>query len=309
MDRTTDVEIAPDPAVDPLGLPARPGSENAPGSENVTALALAELRAEMALLRRRAEANSLQIDDLQTADTGERRSWWRQPATILSVLALLASLAATLTSATIADSSRAAEARNRLTSIFQQINDIGRANQALAVEFGDRAPLNASAGSVRVLASDALRLAEAENLDIATADLTLLADAFLFAFELDTALELARDVVARTTVPVERFNALRTEALATFALGDVERGRAAFAEALALLDGGTITGLAPPVRDSTAAQLELQWAGSEYTTGDCPAARTHLDRSRAVLDGYDPAQVQLMIDQIDRAERVAASCA
>lgn len=50
-------------------------------------------------LRRRSEVNSLQIDEMQIAvSKGERqkRPWYREVATLISVLALVASVAATI---------------------------------------------------------------------------------------------------------------------------------------------------------------------------------------------------------------------
>lgn len=222
----------------------------------------ADLAPRVADLARQVDLTNRDIDALQT-EALRPKHWWKDPPTLIAILALLVSMVSPVVAQRNIASDREREDQRQLTELVQQLPGLA---------FG--------AVDERILVADAAtRLMErvpstpAQKLEVATA--------WGDAGYIDIARPLLEDAVTQSTQPLEKSIILRKVANLYFQLGDLDAGRAAYRDTVQLQRRKLPTLLQPNYVGNT----EVQWAKDElFIAEDCEEAETHAVAAAAVLD-------------------------
>ncbi|MGH8901317.1 MAG: hypothetical protein ACRDYA_06450 [Egibacteraceae bacterium] len=240
---------------------------------------LATVTAEMGDLRRRAELNDKQIDALQL-EANKKKRWWGDPVAVVSALALVLSLFATAMTQYDKRQERQLEARNRLTSLVQQLTNISLQRQELLAQYGPgKAPV-VTTEEVLLLASQAANLLESRQVSAAGAEYGLVAFALVNAGEFGRAKDLLSAARKLPQGLQEKVIVLRVVGIISFAENNIDEGRRAFEEAVNIFEQPQYSGTAEVVKNDTNYATELRWANAELSAGECIAAGRHLDKTK-----------------------------
>lgn len=256
---------APDPGAVAGGGPAPPPD----GPLARTVSELADLKAEVATLRAQAGRPS--------------RPWYREASVVVSVVALVFSVAATVYAGQ--ESARQSEraARAQLGQLIQRLAALPKENADLQARYArDRAALVSLSGSMNTenlalaqQAADVIRQVPGEvsaTEYLAVASALELSNSYRSSEELiDRGLRVPSDLTTREGL-------LRLKAKLLFATGRPDPGRAQLQQALDLWRD-------EPVQDRARAHAytEMLWAGLERQAGHCPEAASHLSRAQAAV--------------------------
>lgn len=230
------------------------------------------------LLRRR-------VDSLELVSKEKQKPWYRQPATILSVIALVASLGATVFTQVTSSQETIRSKKEELRKLLIGLVEIRQ-------EYMKSAPSPMSGGSQLLKAKQGVYLQAAERLASEIPGTVSSYEYVLLATEEASDGNYARaenylfkgaDVGA---TPLQRAQALRILAIGYFfpgPLNNVEKGRAAFAKAIDSLKAESD----PYVIQGRCLTYEA-WAGMEVLGSSATNAREKTDIARKCYNDLPP---------------------
>jgi hypothetical protein len=253
------------------GVPPQPPTPAPPqtGQDDVRIKELTDLRQQLAVAAR-------DIEHLK--DTARAKGpWYREASVIISILALLASVAATVLGLLNTGSDRDIQARSRLSTIIGQLNT---AQQQL------QDPLKGGSADVRLLAQQAEELMR--EVPASTVEKLVVAQALVQAGLDDRAAPLAKQVEQSSSDLGEVVTATRLSGLLRFRAGDLDGGRAAFQRAVQVFEQPRFAGATRAVRLTVNEETQFWWASAEFQAGQCAQARRHMNESAALLDQLPP---------------------
>lgn len=257
---------------------SEPGKATA--EEDRVNVRLDALSRELDAVRRRTQTNDEEIDLLQIESAKKGRKWYQEPAIMISVLALAASVVATILSQVSTASERSYQQRTRLTAVLQQIHNSQAKGEELALQYGDRAPVP-TVTEVQLLAREAELLSN--EVSIEPFERIVIAEAHYYVNDLDTALRVALAAQADSKSPLDSVLAKRTIARIHFRQGNVNEARSAFGAA-AEVPANPQSQLFGFVRSQYVFENSLNWAREELYSGNCIEAAGHSTKAtEAVL--------------------------
>ncbi len=225
-----------------------------------------------------------EIDGLQVAAAERNRPWFRQPSIIISVLALVLSLASTGYGTWLAEQQHVREARAELAQLIQRLSALPKENLELQTSYASNATVLAQLASAvnaenLVLARQAADIVERRIPDhVSAIECYAVASALIFSSDFDTSRRLLELGLARANDPVSHSTLLRAHAAGLYRSGDVAAGRERMQAARDIFSRYPTKVRSLVV--STTAHTELYWVGLERGVGDCAEARRHLSEVR-----------------------------
>jgi hypothetical protein len=256
---------APDPVTGAVADPARPPDD--PVARTLSQLA--DLKAEVGTLRAQSRQSS--------------RPWYREASTVVAVVALMFSIAATVYTAQESARQSDRAARTELGQLIQRLAALPKENADLEARYAqNRAAWVTLSGSMNTenlalaqQAADVIRqvpdqVSATEYLAVASA--LELSSSYRRSEELvDAGLRVTSDLTTREGL-------LRLKAKLLFAGGRLDLGRARLEDALDLWRD-------EPAQERARAHAytEILWAGLERRAGHCPDAASHLSRAQAAI--------------------------
>jgi tetratricopeptide (TPR) repeat protein len=272
----------------------------APASEKTTAGsndAPSEVGSEISALRS-------DLDKLRATTTQAGLPWYRQVSVIVSLVALVFSIAATYyaNEQTARQNDRAA--RTELGQLIQRLSALPKENADLTAKYANnRSVLTSLSGSINaenlVLAQQAADVIDRIPDQVSAAEYFTVASALkLSAYYsrsqtlIDRGLRVDADLVTREGL-------LRLKGTLLFDAGDVAGGRAQLQQALELWRDESTKEQA-----TGNAYTEILWSGLERQAGNCQEAESHLSRARAAAERVTPAAARTQITETVRAAEV-----
>ncbi|MBA3450057.1 MAG: hypothetical protein H0T18_02455 [Chloroflexia bacterium] len=298
---------------------SEPGPANAP-ADGRTPDPLADVRAELTMLRAHVAQNDHEIDDLQLRSAEWRLPWYRNIQSLVAVFALLLSLLTTLVSGYWASTQgeiaerrlrqqEIHDARTELRGLLQSLSELERRIEELP-SIDDpllASRLSSSYGSeTAILATQALAIMESIPDQISSSEYLNLAVRFGAINEFGRAQPLIERALATAATSYDFLSAKRTYAALLFQNGDSDGGRRQFAEALA--SWSTFPSEAATVQTTGDLFTELTWASIESLHGYCDEAKAHIDAAREHVNALNNPAWQLPEQQFAAMAELVTQC-
>ena len=248
---------------------------------------IARLTFEMGELRESLSLRGREIDSLQVELASKRAPFYRQPAVIVAVLALLTSILATFltyqssrTQLELTQNDQMIQQRARLTALIQSVAEWTTSYQNASAEenfYVDsaRPQLDEANHFVGLLQSTPLRSLPLEKV--------ILSNGYNIANEPGIALRLAQaaEFEAQYSSPLERAAAAKLVGVNAFESGDPAGGRQGYERGLAYLRSAP--GYDPFIIIQTRLELLNSWSYEEKRVGNCAGASQLVTEADAIL--------------------------
>jgi hypothetical protein len=265
-------------------------------------------------LENRLRGMKAEIDGLQIAAAERTRPWFRQASLIISLLALLLSLASTGYTTWRTEQQDVRAARTELGELIQRLSVLPKENLELQTNYANKpAALTQLSGAVNtenlVLARQAADIIERRiPNNVAAIEYYAVASALNLSGDYDTGRRLLERGLERVNDPVSHSAMLRTFASSLYGSGEIAAGRQRMQQAR------DIFSRYPTKIHSlvvwTNVHTELFWIGLERAAGDCTEARRHLAEAdpwaSQIAAGPDRDRVQA---QLRAQGQALTSCA
>lgn len=235
----------------------------------------------------RLELLGQEVDALQVALMRGRTPWYRDIPTIFSVLALVFSLGTTYVSYKRTETQDILAARAELRALLQRLAALPKENLEITRTYAnDAASLNFISGYIgqenSLLARQAAEIAgRLPSRQITSAEYHAISLALWNAGDAMAALPFAEAAARSATEAASAANALRAYGADLFTLGQAERGRAQYQEAL------NIFAKYPNYNDYfqgyTHILTQLSWANAEASGGFMDLAWQHLEAAESLV--------------------------
>lgn len=277
QDRVATPAVVPEPRP----APADPSDAPAGGAEPAGGPRLADVTAE---LRRRGE----EIDVLQIELARTRRPFYRDPAVVVAVLALVASVLATYLSTTSSATDRLIQERVRLTTLVQGVADTKLKQGQLAAELGEKAPIVTVAAIGPMLDEGSFLIHQLEGTPYVSTpyEKMVIATGYVDVNEPATAADLLilaeNEARSQGQQVTQKLDAARLLAVALFQVGRPEDGRAAYRRALGYAAQAS-QGYDQGLRAAFLYETNSKWAWAELRANNCAGVREHAAAARADL--------------------------
>src|SRR3954447_18666712 len=209
--------------------------------------------------------------------------WYKEPATLVSVLALVFSIIATLYTSREASNQNARAARAELGQLVQRLSALPKENADLIARYADnRAVLTSLSGSINsenlVLAQQAADVIDRIPDQVSGSEFLAVAIALELSGTYPRSLELIERGLRVDKDPTSEEGMLRLKAKILFGAGDIKGGRAQLRYAL-----GVWKGASAQERGRGNAYTELTWSGLERQAGNCQEALIHFNLARQAM--------------------------
>ena len=241
----------------------------------------------------------MQIESDRARNSRARKAWYKEPASLLALLAVVVSIAATFVTSASADRDRQQRDRDRLADVVAQVNGIINENTRLTVEFGERAPtITSQQGPLETLCLEAFDLINSvggttnQQLTIAEVYVNHVGDPRKGRIIAQRLVEEADDGGAR-------IKGLRVIGTVEFqSVRDLEAGRRAYGDALRIFDEARYADELPVTKAGYNSYTELEWAWREWYAQECGPARDHLEKGRSIWEsiGSPPGATNDMLN-------------
>ena len=236
-----------------------------------------------------------EIDALQIEMAARAKPWYRQASVMVALAALIFSFATTAVSIQRTGLQDRHNAKVELRELIREISTIS----TRAAELGTRSSKDSRAGLLAssllttdmiVLANQAADIVDEIPEEITAAEYYAVASALGANGISERVLDYYDRGIAVAHDTPSHIALQRGLASTYFAQGDVNRGRAAYREALDAIDDFPDT--TDIYRQAENAYTHFLWAGAEFTTGECEAAsREHAESAgqyaAAAANGWD----------------------
>ena len=241
------------------------------------------------------QVNTLQgeVDALQAALAKDERAWYRDPAVVISLLALLFSFGTTAVSYYRTRQQDVHDARAELRTLIQRLGALPRENTELMAKYVEH-PLIAAGLSAAVNQENALIAKQAAEVIaripgyVSATEYLAIANALVASGISEKTAALYERAIAAAHDANDEVNALRTYGAFLFQSGDAGRGRIQFQTALNVFSKY-------PTRNeyyigSTHVLTERSWAQAEYGSGGAQEAARHLEKAREYVLRLAPGE-------------------
>lgn len=246
---------------------------------------LARIEEDLVEIRRQTRLNDEEIDILQVESAKRSRTWYKEPAVLVSRLALVTSVLATVLSQMASASGQEYQERTRLTAALEEIAASQSRSAELQVQYGDRAPI-ATITEVSLLTREAERLSDRVGAE--PFERLVIAEAYIYVNDLDNALRVASAAKTRVTSPLDLVEANRTIARVHYSRGDLAEGRKAFVENAQVSESPT-SPLRGTVRTQYMFENNFNWSSAELNVGSCPEAVSHASKAVEIVAQFPEA--------------------
>jgi tetratricopeptide (TPR) repeat protein len=246
------------------GAPAPSTSTSAP-PDGPTGDLIAELTARVTTLEAQARHER----------PARSRAWYREAATLVSVLALVFSVTATVFTSREASNQNARAARSELGQLIQRLSALPKENAELVARYADdRAVLTTLSGLISsenvVLAQQAADVADRIPNQVSGSEYLAVAMALELSGDYPRSLRMIDRGLKVESNPNTREGLLRMKGRIYFGLGQIEAGRDQLRAALAVWADGNVQ-----ARERGHAYTQLTWSVLERQAGNCPQALAH----------------------------------
>lgn len=240
----------------------------------------------LAKLAETLDRRGAEIDNIQIELAKKSKPFYKEPATIIAILALVASVVATVISQYSSTRDRIDEQRGRLTTVVQSLGEGGGLQES---QDGDairsvaliRPALNEASFLIAALETTELRSTPYEKIVVAVS--------YTYANEPGIAAELAAQAEAQAQaedgVLSERWDAAVTSGRALFWSNRLEEGRNAFRRALDHVANQSAN-YDSQYLAAYAYQAQESWSYAELRANRCDEAKRHSNEARAALNGF-----------------------
>lgn len=227
----------------------------------------------------------------------QRRRWYREPAALISLLALVVSIASTILAQVTVWTDRDNQQRARLTAILQQVMD------ELAVP-KQGSEYNAQIVELRLLGSEAEELMK--EVDAAPYEQLVIALAFITTGDFDKALDIVERTESQAESVTDRVSVHRTMGQVYFQQGSFEEARDALSRAS---EDASSSDLTDEAKYRFEFENEYFWVQQEVSVKNCSQARDHTQRVQAKAASA-PQVLAAAYQERARAleQQVAAAC-
>jgi hypothetical protein len=230
--------------------------------------------------------------------------WYRQVSVIVSLVALLFSIAATYyaNEQTARQNDRAA--RTELGQLIQRLSALPKENADLTAKYADdRTALGTLSGTINaenlVLAQQAADVIDRIPDQVSGAEYFTVASALKVSNSYSRSAKLIDRGLRVDTDPLSREGLLRLKSQLLFEAGDVVGGRAPLQQALEVWHDES-------AKDQATGHTytELLWSALERQAGNCQEAASHLMRARAAAEHLNPGAARKQLTESVRAAEV-----
>ena len=234
-----------------------------------------------------------EIDALQVTVMTQKRFWYKDPATVISFLALAFSFGTTYVSYHRADLQDVQSERQELRGLLQRLAALPKENLEATKRYqGDPGAINFSSSLLNeenaLLSRQAAEIAKKLPSGVVSAT-----EYYAIAVALENSYNLqgAKEFLSLAAEKARNFNdeiaAIRTSANLEFLTGHPETGRVKYQEALGIFS--TYPGYDQFTQTLTHVNTESQWAVSEAGLGAMPLANEHLDAADQLAGNLPPS--------------------
>lgn len=229
-----------------------------------------------------------EVDGLQIIATNQKKPWYRDVSTIISVLALLFSFGTTAVSLHRTKAQDVQNSRQELRTLLQRLSAIPRENFEAGKRYETDANARAALGTLYAQENALLARQAAEIAGKLPPDVVSATEFYEVAVALQSAYNLsqAKVFVAKARTRATDFNdevaAIRASAALEYLTGAPESGGKLFREALDIFS--KYTGYDQYTKDSTNALTQIQWALSEANQNQIENANEHLIAASRIVD-------------------------
>ncbi|MGZ6109613.1 MAG: hypothetical protein ACXWND_15690 [Gemmatimonadaceae bacterium] len=256
---------------------------------------------ELALLKR-------EIDALKIAYNAQHAPWYKNPSTLISIVALAFSFGTTFVSYVRTHSQDIQSSRVELRGLLQRLAAMPRENVEAAKKFGPDAAALAAIGSSlnqenALLARQAAEIAgKIPSEYVSATEYYAIAVALQSAYNLDSAKALFTKAIDVAKDMNDRVAGLRSRASLLFTTGQPNAGRVDYQRALNVFAEFGIN-YDEYTKKSTHIWTELQWAFSEAGIGSRDTALQHIASAENYLSGLIPSPgADLLRNQVLQAK-------
>ena len=248
-----------------------------------------------------------EIDALQVALGKKDQGWYRDPAVVISVLALVFSFGTTAVSYYRTRRQDLHDARTELRVLIQRLSALPRENAELMQRYSEH-PLTAGMFSALVnqenalIAKQAAEVVDRIRAHVSATEYLAVANALNASGIFPAASVLYERAVAAARDVNDAANALRTYAASLFQAGDPGRGRIQFQMALNIFSKYPTPNAAYVA--STHIVTERSWAQTEFASGSPQDAKAHLEKAAWYAAQLPPGE---FTDQLNSQIREAAT--
>lgn len=230
------------------------------------------IAAELIRIREQVEIRGREIDILQIELGRRSRRWFQEPGALISIVAVVVSVLATLLGQLSTSTDRQIQERTRLTTVLQQLADDQQKRDAVTLQYGS-------------------------------------AQAYLNVNDLDKALTIASQADQQASSISDRTSAGRAIASILFNQGKYDEGRQTFQQTENVVVDEK-SALAALVRSQNIFEIEMLWTGLELGTNHCSEAKNHLSTMERIVETYPSAGVaeQLKVQLATRAKQASMLC-
>jgi tetratricopeptide (TPR) repeat protein len=245
-------------------------------------------------LSRKLDVMKREIDELQIAAMNDRKPWYRNISTLLSIIALLFSFGTTLVSYRRTEAQDIQAQRADLRSMLQRLAALPKENFEVTLQHADNPTAVASlAGYVNqenaMLARQAAELARTlPPSKVSATEFYAVGLALQNSYNIDE----AKYFFSRAIESAREFNdeiaAVRSYANLLFMTGQPEAGRVEYQKALSVFSNDKYRSYNDYTRNSTHAWTELSWAYAEANAGNYPLVQQHFANAEGYVARLQP---------------------
>lgn len=211
-----------------------------------------------------------QVADLQADQIAVKRPWWRDALTVITLLALMFSIATALFSFSQSNQQRRHNLRTEFREISLRLSELPRQQLDIAYSDKSRTVVNSYFVSLqderRVLLGQADAIATQISDDLGWSEYYLLGDTAQESLEYKAARSYYASAATKTKEIEHLSQILRAEGAMEMDLGEVDKGRQKFSEAIQILEKESET------NSAVLSSIELTyyvWYVTEYRRDNC----------------------------------------
>jgi tetratricopeptide (TPR) repeat protein len=256
-----------------------------------------------------------QVADLQMDQVRAGKPWYRQMAVMISLGALLFTIAATLFNYVQAKQNNDHNARVELRDLTQRLSQIPIDNINASRTYTNSFQLSQVSGLLQE--ENALLAKQAEEVmneipdSVSSSEYLLVANALVFSNLNDDAVNMVNKAIGVIKDAYDGATVYRFKGQLLFSTGDLSGGRQAFQQALDIFERY-------PTKNAyfqtiTTVQNEYWWASAEYGAGQCAEAKKHIDHATQLLSSLSPQMQQQgstkqLTAQVQQLNPIIAEC-
>ena len=249
-----------------------------------------------------------EVDALQIAVMSQKTSWYKNPATIISILALLFSFGTTAVSYVRTYEQDKQNRRAELRGLLERLSNISKETVEIPKKYpNDPVTIGLLSGNLNqenaLLSRQAAEIAKKLPKDsVSATEYYFIGWALQSSYNLQGAKEFYGYAIGAATDFNDKIAALRANAILLFNTGQAEAGRNEYRKALEIFS--TFPGYDDYTKKTTNILTEINWAFSEATLGLKAQANQHLVTAETYASTLSPSPgADQMKGQIENAKR------